>query len=340
MHVIKVAVVGYGPSFNMGRQHLTQMRDAGMTPVAVCDTDPVRLKAAEEEFPGIATYSTVDALLQDGDADLITVITPHDSHTAVALQCLNAGKHVVIEKPMTITTQQCDSLIAAANAHGVVLSTYHNRHWDGHLLEALQHISAGEIGDVFRIECHMGAYDQPSTWWRSQRSVSGGILYDWGVHLLEYSLQILAPASMTEVSGYAKAGFWADSLPFPNDANEDEGHLTVRFDDGRWLSLNISSIDAHNKGDRGILEITGTKGTYLMYFDKWVIRTKTDGVLTIREGKNQAGQTEKFYQNIEAAISGREALVITPEWARRPVHILDLAVQSASSGTSLPVKYA
>jgi len=154
--VIKVAVVGYGPSFNMGRQHLTQMRDAGMSPVAVCDTDPTRLTAAEADFPGIATFTSVDDLLANGDADLITVITPHDSHTDVALQCLNAGKHVVIEKPMTITTEQCDTLIAAANAHGVILSTYHNRHWDGHLLEALQHINAGEIGDVFRIECHMG----------------------------------------------------------------------------------------------------------------------------------------------------------------------------------------
>jgi len=337
--VIKVAVVGYGPSFNMGRQHLTQMRDAGMIPVAVCDIDTARLKAAEEEFPGITTFSTVDDLLQNGDADLITIITPHDSHTDVALKCLNAGKHVVIEKPMTITTEQCDTLIDAANAHGVVLSTYHNRHWDGHLLEALQHINAGEIGDVFRIECHMGGYDQPSTWWRSKRSVSGGILYDWGVHLLEYSLQILSPAAIAEVSGYAKSGFWADNLPFPDDANEDEGHLTVRFTDGRWLSLNISSIDANNKGDRGILEITGTKGTYLMFFDKWIIKTKADGVVTIREGKNQPGQPEKFYQNIEAAISGREALVITPEWARRPVHILDLAVQSASIGKALPAKY-
>ncbi|MFY8052953.1 MAG: Gfo/Idh/MocA family oxidoreductase, partial [Armatimonadaceae bacterium] len=62
-----------------------------MSPVAVCDTDPARLTAAEADFPGIATFSSVDDLLAKGDADLITVITPHDSHTAVALQSLNAG---------------------------------------------------------------------------------------------------------------------------------------------------------------------------------------------------------------------------------------------------------
>lgn len=316
------------------------MRNAGMIPVAVCDIDPDRCAAAKTDFPDIETYATVDALLLHGNADLITIITPHDSHTVVALQCINAGKHVVIEKPITITTDQCDALIEASARNNVVLSTYHNRHWDGHILEALEHIRNGEIGDVFRIECHMGSYDQPGTWWRSQRSVSGGILYDWGVHLLEYALQILSPSEMMEVSGYAKDGFWAGSLPFPGDANEDEGYLVVRFADKRWLTLSVSSIDSHNKGDRGILEITGTQGTYLMFFDKWIIKSVTGGIVTTREGKNQVGQTEKFYENIVGTIQGTATLVITPEWARRPVHILDLAVKSSALGYAQKSKYA
>ena len=316
------------------------MRNAGMIPVAVCDIDADRCAAAKADFPDIETYATVDALLLNGNADLITIITPHDSHTGVALQCINAGKHVVIEKPITITTDQCDSLIEASRRNNVVLSTYHNRHWDGHILEALEHIRNGEIGDVFRIECHMGSYDQPGTWWRSQRSVSGGILYDWGVHLLEYALQILSPSEMTEVSGYAKDGFWAGTLPFPDDANEDEGYLVVRFTDKRWLTLSVSSIDSHNKADRGILEITGTSGTYLMFFDKWMIKSVSGGILTTREGKNQVGQTEKFYENILGTIQGTAELTITPEWARRPVHILDLAVKSSALGYAQKSKYA
>ena len=338
--MVPVAVVGYGASFNMGRHHLAEMRAAGMVPTAVCDLDKERLKVARKENPGIRTYTRLADMLRNTDVQLVTVITPHNTHASLALQCLKAGRNVVIEKPMTITTAECDRLIAESERQGVLLSTYHNRHWDGHLLEALDHIRGGEIGDVYKIECHMGGFGQPGDWWRSNRRVSGGILYDWGVHLLEYSLQILHPSAIREVSGYSREGHWAGSLPFPTEANEDEAQLTVRFEDNRWLSLNISSLDHHAKSDRGVLEISGTKGTYIMHFDRWIIRNQTASGLTIREGRNRPGETHRFYENIAAALAGTESLVITPQWARRPVHILDLAVKSATTGKAVKATYS
>ncbi|MFM7320764.1 MAG: Gfo/Idh/MocA family protein [Armatimonadota bacterium] len=337
--MIPVAVVGYGGAFNMGRQHLREMRAAGMEPTAVCDLDRERLKVARQEFPGIKTYTRLSDMLRRTDVQLVTVITPHDTHADLALRCLKAGRSVVIEKPMTITTVQCNRLIDESRRQGVLLSTYHNRHWDGHILEALDHIGAGEIGDVYRIECHMGGFAQPGTWWRSNRKVSGGILYDWGVHLLEYALQILHPSELVEVSGYAKTGFWANTLPFPEDANEDEAQLTARFADGRWLSLNVSQLDHHSKGDRGVLEISGTRGTYIMNFDRWSIRNRDGDALTVREGRNRPGEGHKFYENIAGALAGTAELVITPEWARRPVHILDLAVRSAAEGRAQTARH-
>ena len=338
--MIPVAVVGYGGAFNMGRHHLREMRAAGMVPTAVCDLDKERLKVARQENPGIRTFVRLSDMLRKTDVQLVTVITPHNTHAPLALQCLKAGRNVVIEKPMTITTAECDRLIAEAGRQGVFLSTYHNRHWDGHILEALDHIRAGEIGDVYKIECHMGGFARPGDWWRSNRTVSGGILYDWGVHLLEYALQILHPSEISEVSGYSREGHWAGSLPFPTEANEDEAQLTVRFADGRWLSLNVSSLDHHAKVDRGVLEISGTAGTYVMNFDRWTIRKHDENGLVIREGRNRSGETHKFYENIAAVLAGDAAPVITPEWARRPVHILDLAVRSAKAGKALKATYA
>lgn len=337
--MIPVAVVGYGGAFNMGRQHLREMRAAGMVPTAVCDLDRERLKVAKQEFPGIRTYTRLADMLRKTDVQLVTVITPHDTHARLALQCLQAGRSVVIEKPMTITTAQCDRLIAESERQGVLLSTYHNRHWDGHILEALEHIRAGDIGDVYRVECHMGGHAQPGDWWRSNRRVSGGILYDWGVHLLEYALQILHPSTLTEVSGYATSGYWAPSLPFPEEANEDEAQLTARFADGRWLTLNVSQLDHHAKSDRGVLEISGTRGTYVMQFDRWSIRNREGESLVVREGKNRPGEGHRFYENIAATLGGTAELVITPQWARRPVHILDLAVRSATSGRAVKALY-
>ena len=125
---IKVGVVGYGREFNMGNLHLTEMQKAGMTPTAVADIDPKCLAAARKENSGIETYSSLGQMLRKSDVNLITLITPHDSHARLAIQALNSGRHVVCEKPMAITTDQCDAMILAGRKNKVMLSAYHNRH--------------------------------------------------------------------------------------------------------------------------------------------------------------------------------------------------------------------
>ncbi|MEI6149320.1 MAG: Gfo/Idh/MocA family oxidoreductase, partial [bacterium] len=175
---IKVGVAGYGGAFNMGRAHFNEMKAAGMTPWAVAEIDPERLKVARQDFPGIETYGTVEEMLRKSEVNLVTLITPHNTHAELALKCLKAGRHVVAEKPMAVTTLECDAMIAAAKRMKVVLSTYHNRHWDGIILGAMEQIRAGAIGDVVRIEMAMGRLAKPGDWWRSSKSISGGILYD------------------------------------------------------------------------------------------------------------------------------------------------------------------
>src|ERR1035437_6188271 len=107
---IRVGVVGYGASFNMGRAHLNEMKKAGMTPVAVADLDPTRLAVAQADFPGIETYDSLTKMLRQSRVDLVTVITPHRTHTPLALEVLKAGRHVVSEKPLAITTAQCNTM--------------------------------------------------------------------------------------------------------------------------------------------------------------------------------------------------------------------------------------
>jgi hypothetical protein len=87
---IRVGVIGYGGAFNMGKAHLQDMRAAGMTPAAVVEIDPVRLAAAAADFPGIATYASVAQMLKASGVDLVTIITPHNTHAKIGLQCLRA----------------------------------------------------------------------------------------------------------------------------------------------------------------------------------------------------------------------------------------------------------
>ena len=333
---IKVGVIGYGGAFNMGRGHLQQMQAAGMVPTAVAEIDPKRLEVAETDFPGIQTYTSVAEMLKQSDVNLLAIITPHNTHADLAVQCLNAGRHVVTEKPFAITTAECDAMIAAAKESGVMVSTYHNRHWDGCALEAVRQIRSGVIGDVFRVEAHMGGYNVPRDWWRTSKSISGGILYDWGVHLLEYSLQII-DSELAEVTGVAKTGFWAEQTPWKEDTNEDEGFGLVRFANGKWLTLRISSIDSNPSGRW--LEITGTKGTYLFDHGTYEIVNHREGKTYVTRGANPPSEGQKFYDNIAAHLTDGTPLVITAEWARRPIHILDLMNQSARAGSAIKTAY-
>jgi len=337
---IKVGVIGYGGAFNMGRQHLLEMQKAGMTPMAVAEVDPKRLEAATQDFPGIETYASVQAMLAKSEVDLLTVITPHNTHAAIGLQCVEAGKHCVLEKPMAVTTAECDAMIAAACKNGVILSTYHNRHWDGWILKAVEVMRSGVLGDIVRVDLNMGGHERPRDWWRSSRSISGGILYDWGVHLLEYALQLI-DSEIAEVSGYAWQGHWASQpgAVYPQDANEDEAQAVVRFKSGQRLNLTISALDA-NPTPR-IIDIVGTKGTHrIPDFQRFeTIVPQPTGERQTLSGKNPAGEGHRFYENIAAHLTTGEPLVITPEWARRPIHILDLAAQSAKQGRALPSVY-
>ena len=334
---IKVGVIGYGGAFNMGKHHLNEMKPTGMVPVAVIEIDPKRLESARADFPGIETYSTTEEMLKKSKVDLVTIITPHNTHADIAIKCLKAGRHVVCEKPFAITTAECDAMIAAGKKAGVVVSTYHNRHWDGNVLQALKTIKKDKaIGDVIRIEAAMGGYGKPGDWWRSSKTISGGVLYDWGVHLLEYSLQII-DSDLGEVSGFAKRGFWADQVAWKKDTNEDEGYTVVRFTNGRWLTLRITSIDSR-PADK-VLNITGTKGSFAFDHGSWELVQHANGKTQITRGPNPPAEGAKFYQNIADHLTKGTPLIITPEWARRPIHILDLANQSALKGTAMKAKY-
>lgn len=335
---VKVGVIGYGGAYKMGRKHLQEIERAGMRPHAVADMDDERLKIAREDFPGIETYNSLASMLQESDVNLVVLITPHNTHAELALECLRSGRHVVSEKPLAIKTSECNQMIEEARKQGLLLSTYHNRHWDGCILRAVEEIrEKGLIGDILRIEAHMGRRAQPGEEWRSSKSVSGGVLYDWGVHLLEYSLQLLAGANMTEVSGYASTGAWAPHSPWGEDTNEDEAFAVVRFNSGQWLTLTITNIDINPKP--GQLEITGTKGTYIFDGKTWTLKTAEGDTVVTKEGSNPPNEGWRFYENIARHLVVNEELVITPEWARRPIHVLDLADRSAQEGRALTTEF-
>jgi predicted dehydrogenase len=179
----------------------------------------------------------------------------------------------------------------------------------------------------------MGGFSKPGDWWRTSRSISGGIHYDWGVHLIEYTLQII-DSTVVEVSAFSKEGVW--ETRWGDDTNQDELTAIVRFANGAMLNLRITHLDANP--DKGQVAFTGTAGKYIMDQGTFELYRVNGPDTTILKGKNRAGEQEKYYRNVAAALAGKAELVITAEWSRRTMEILDLATQSARLGRAIQVK--
>jgi predicted dehydrogenase len=238
---------------------------------------------------------------------------------------------------MAITTGECDRMISAAKKNRVMLSVYQSRHWDGCIMKAVEKLRSKPIGEVVRIHARMGGWSRPRDWWRSSKSISGGVLFDWGAHLLEYTFQIL-DSDIVEVTGFTKSGFWAGKTAWKKDTNEDEGSIVVRYANGAWSTMTVSSIDSRENQD--VIEVVGTEGSYLFNHETWRMITHEDGEVVVRKGRNPRSRWSEYYRNIANHLIRGEKLVITAELSRRIIHVIDLGLVSSKRGKGLKPKYS
>jgi len=322
---IRMAVIGYGGAFNMAKAHANWAAQGGIELVAACDVDPARAAAAAEDFPGIATYTDVGAMLKGSKFEVAVVITPHNTHADIAIQCSKAGRHVVVEKPMCITVAEADAMIAAAKKTGKVLTIFHNRRHDGDYLALKEVVDKGLIGDVFKIEMYMGGYGRPGTWWRSKKDISGGAFYDWGAHMLDWCLHIMGKR-ISYVMGY-----FHENLVWTHVTNEDHVHAVMRFEDGATADVQLSSIQRIGKPRWLVL---GTKGAVQDLGDRFRVVTDVKGITADMAVPYKKAEWDRmpFYVNLAAHLRGKAPLEVTPESARRPIAICEAAEVSSRTG--------
>lgn len=326
---VRCAVIGYGGAFNMGKSHAEQMNAAGMTTVAACDLDPTRMEQAKADFPGIRTYTKIADLVADTEVDLAVVILPHDLHASVAVDLLNSGKHVVVEKPMCITVAEADAMIEAADRNGKMLSIFHNRRHDGDYLAIREAIDGGLIGDLFHIEACMGNYAKPGTWWRSDKKVSGGAMYDWGAHIVDWILQIIQEP-IAGVDGYYHKRHWTHT-------NEDHTELVIRFESGRTAQVEISSLAAIGK-DRW--RLLGTKGAIRCFnWDKLEAVVDHEGHNAKIELKAKNTDWAAYYRNVAGHLMRGEELEVKAVEGRRTIGVIEAAEQSSAEKRTVVPKY-
>jgi predicted dehydrogenase len=342
---VRIGLVGYGPAYNMGKHHsglIAQTR--GFKLAAVCDRDPARLQAArEEQGEQIATFTDAQEMAASGAVDLAIVIVPHVYHAPVAKSLLSAGLNVITEKPFVLHVAEADELIAIAREKGLMLSVYHNRHWDVEIMTLRQIVESGVIGEPFSIECNMFGYGPPGQAWRSLKEVSGGLLYDMGAHQFEKILQLIPWTDRRGNKINRRASLYGHFLKkmWHASSNEDYCRAYVRFDSGLEAQLVQSTISATK---RPLWSVLGTQGAVVM--EGW------DGAATVTtvgaDGRQSTSQVAPlpgvgwrgYYKNAADHLLSGAPLTITPEWARGTIQLLEGCETAARENRVVEIEFA
>ncbi len=338
-----LGLIGYG---GMGRWHHENLaRVEGIEVVGAYDVQPMRGELAAAS--GIRNYASLEELLADPRVRLVTVATPNDFHKEHVLAALAAGKHVVCEKPVGMDAQELVEMMEAARRAGLVFTVHQNRRWDEDYRIVRRTIEDGAIGTPFYIESRVqGSRGIPGDW-RCVREAGGGMILDWGVHLID---QILWMVDSPVVEVYAHLL----SVRFPDV--DDNFKLLMKFGNGLSALVQVDTLCFSNlprwhvSGDAGTLVVDdwSCKGrvvkakTVEFRMEEGIVYTKAGPTRTmaprpvesIEELPLPKVETDwaDYYRNVLAAVEGREELIVKPEQALRVLRVIDAAFESSSKG--------
>lgn len=323
---IKVGLLAYGA---IGDEHSIAIQATpGLMVQAVCDTKPERLAAALDLSPLAQTFNDASAMLAQGGIDLVVISTPPNSHYRWAKEALTRGLHVMLEKPMALTTKECDELMELAATQGLLLVVYQNRRYDLDFLTIKDLIESDHIGELFHYESFVGGYSKPCSYWHSDAAVSGGAIFDWGSHFIDQILS-LVPADVDFVSGLNQKRVW------DHVTNADHAQVTINFKDGLQAVFINSDLAAARKPKFYLL---GTKGALIGDWDLSAGGAVADlpAIITLHraDGSSQvishvSQKPYAFYASVVAKINDGVAMSVVAAQSRDVVAIMQASEESA-----------
>jgi predicted dehydrogenase len=267
-------------------------------------------------------------MLDSGLIDLVVISTPPNSHYSWAKESLNRGLHVILEKPMALTVQECDELIALAASKELLLVVYQNRRFDEDFVTMKRLIDDGAIGEVFSYECFVGSYSKPCSYWHSMVDVSGGAIFDWGSHFIDQILAIM-PGKVASVTGINQKRMWN------HVTNADHADVSITFTDGARALFTNSDLAAARKPKFYVL---GTTGAIVGNWDPAAGSTPADlsAILTIHRAdgsseviSNDTVTPYSFHRSVVEYLNDKVPMNVTTHQSRDVVAIMQAAEESA-----------
>lgn len=220
MEKINVVVVGYG---GMGRYHANHIEEfEKFNLVGIYDIKQSACDVATEK--GVYVYPSFEAVLEDERVELIVCATYNDCHKDIAIRAMKAGKAVISEKPVTMCSEDLEEMIKASEETGKLFTVHQNRRWDNDYRMVKRVLETNELGNVFSIDSRVyGSRGIPGDW-RREKQHGGGMLLDWGVHLLDQILMLNEGKKLLTV--------YATMTNVTNDEVDDGFRAILKFENG------------------------------------------------------------------------------------------------------------
>ncbi|MFP2384882.1 oxidoreductase [Enterobacter ludwigii] len=339
---IRVGLIGYGYASKTFHAPLIA-GTPGMALAAVSSSDATKVHA---DWPSVPVVSEPKHLFNDPNIDLIVIPTPNDTHFPLAKAALEAGKHVIVDKPFTVTLSQARELDALAKSFGRVLSVFHNRRWDSDFLTVKALLNEGTLGEILFFESHFDRFrPQVRNRWREQAGPGSGIWYDLAPHLLDQAVNLFGlPVSMTVDLAQLR----------PGAQTTDYFHAVLSYPQRR-IVLHGTMVAAAESA-RYILH--GTRGSYVKFgLDPQEERLKNgeclpqedwgydmrDGVVTRVEGEERVEETlltipgnyPAYYAAIRDALNGTGDNPVPASQAIQIMELIELGIESAKHRATL-----
>ena len=345
-----LGIIGYGGMAGHHEHVLSTYPRVNLK--GVYDVNPARGKAAEQQ--GYKAYASKEALLSDPEIDLVLVATTNEAHMDLCIEAMRAGKHVISEKPVTNSSAELEKIIAVQKETGKVFTIDQNRRTNKDFVLMKRNVEAGLLGDVYVIESRVeGSRGMPSGW-RTIKNLGGGMMLDWGVHLIDQLMYMYPDSKVVNV--------FCKMYSIEYSEVDDNFRLTMTFDNGITAHIEVSTNNyiTHPRwyvlGKTGTLEIGDwdCDGKIVRCIDKenkWaeeIVYTKAGPTKTmaprnpnstetiaISEPTDVTDDLTVVYDQFVDAVEGKADLTITPAQAMRVMKVMEAAFQSHETQSAI-----
>lgn len=340
-----MAIIGFG---GMGGWHADNV-SSKIEEIKVKGVYDIREDAKEKaKQKGYIVYNTIDELLHDEEIDLVTIATPNDSHKDYSIMCLRAGKNVVCEKPVTMNVAELEEIIKVSKECNKVFSIHQNRRWDKDYVIVKKLLKEGNIGTPYFIESRVQGSRRAMHGWRGHKPNGGGMVLDWGVHLLDQFLDLI-DSKVVSVTSHL--------FNLYSDEVEDNIKILLRFENGVSCMCEMSTNCLINNPR---WHISCTDGTVMIEDFKCngkVVQLNTDAKMewsddivyteagptrtmaprpvlttTVQELPEVETSWTDYYINIAKVIDGEADLIVKPEEALRVMKVIEQVFLSQEKG--------